>query len=256
MKLRERTQRKFMDFFEKAARMHQGEPFELAYSDIQRETGTASVTLKRAIEALINDQVLEVEPGRNSRYGRFNYLPYQKDNGEEVLPNADFSQTGSIQEAEELEDLSLIEEEKDQEVKEENDQEAKEAQGQELAEPAENQADGQENSEVKGKAHSGAKGKPNSGAKGKAHSKAKGKAHSEVEQEEVLPSASQPQNFSQREETLTVEEPTNDLVSVQADIEELTHLTSHLWRRVRHQEMTITLLQDRLAELEDKLYKR
>jgi hypothetical protein len=54
--------------------MYQGKDFELAYSDIQRETGAASVTLKRAIKALVDDGVIEVEPGRNSRYARFRYL--------------------------------------------------------------------------------------------------------------------------------------------------------------------------------------
>ncbi|MDI6880840.1 MAG: hypothetical protein QMD16_16000, partial [Desulfitobacteriaceae bacterium] len=40
------------------------------------------------------------------------------------------------------------------------------------------------------------------------------------------------------------------------DVQELVHLTNHLMRRVRHQEMTMALLQDRIAELEDKLYKK
>jgi len=66
-----------MEFFEKTAYMYQGNEFELAYSDIQRETGTASVTLKRAIQALAEDGLIEVNPGRNSRYARFRYLVEQ-----------------------------------------------------------------------------------------------------------------------------------------------------------------------------------
>lgn len=77
MRLKEKTHRKFVDFFEKMSRMYQGNEFELAYSEIQRETGTASVTLKRAIQALETNGVIEVEPGRNSRYARFRYLSNQ-----------------------------------------------------------------------------------------------------------------------------------------------------------------------------------
>lgn len=79
MRLKEKTHRKFADFFEKLSKMHHGEEFELSYSDIQRETGAASVTLKRAIQALAEDGVIDVHPGRNSRYARFRYLlPVQK----------------------------------------------------------------------------------------------------------------------------------------------------------------------------------
>lgn len=74
LRLKEKTHRKFVEFFEKISNMYQGKGFELAYSDIQRETGAASVTLKRAIKALVDDGVIEVEPGRNSRYARFRYL--------------------------------------------------------------------------------------------------------------------------------------------------------------------------------------
>ncbi|KGK89769.1 IclR family transcriptional regulator [Desulfosporosinus sp. HMP52] len=74
MRLKEKTHRKFVEFFEKISSMYQGKDFELAYSDIQRETGAASVTLKRAIQALAEDGVIEVQSGRNSRYARFRYL--------------------------------------------------------------------------------------------------------------------------------------------------------------------------------------
>lgn len=74
MKLKEKTQRKFTSYFEKLSNMHNGEEFELAYSDIQQETGAASVTLKRAIQVLAEEGVIEVNPGRNSRCARFKYL--------------------------------------------------------------------------------------------------------------------------------------------------------------------------------------
>ena len=74
MRLKEKTHRKFVEFFEKISNMYQGKDFELAYSDIQRETGAASVTLKRAIQALAEDGAIEVHPGRNSRYARFRFL--------------------------------------------------------------------------------------------------------------------------------------------------------------------------------------
>jgi DNA-binding MarR family transcriptional regulator len=74
MRLKEKTHRKFIDFFEKMSTLYQGNEFELAFSDIQRETGAASVTLKRAIKSLEADGVLRVQPGRNSRYARFQYL--------------------------------------------------------------------------------------------------------------------------------------------------------------------------------------
>jgi hypothetical protein len=74
MRLKEKTHRKFIDFFEKMSSLYQGNEFELAFSDIQRETGAASVTLKRAIKSLEADGVIRVQPGRNSRYARFQYL--------------------------------------------------------------------------------------------------------------------------------------------------------------------------------------
>ncbi|MDP4125497.1 MAG: IclR family transcriptional regulator [Bacillota bacterium] len=104
MRLKEKTHRKFVEFFEKISNMYQGKDFELAYSDIQRETGAASVTLKRAIKALAEDGVIEVEPGRNSRYARFRYLlapqeaeqlsPDDSPNGSENQSNGANAQPG------------------------------------------------------------------------------------------------------------------------------------------------------------------
>lgn len=74
LRLKEKTHRKFVEFFRNISFMYHGKEFELAYSDIQRETGAASVTLKRAIQALAEDGVIEVLQGRNSRYARFRYL--------------------------------------------------------------------------------------------------------------------------------------------------------------------------------------
>ncbi|KLU67878.1 hypothetical protein DEAC_c02850 [Desulfosporosinus acididurans] len=149
MRLKEKTHRKFVDFFEKISNMYQGQDFELAYSDIQRETGAASVTLKRAIQALAEDGVLDVQPGRNSRYARFRYLL-------------------AAQSVDAMESLSS---------EKEND----------------------ENS-----------------------------------------MADEPQN--------------NDTIN--ENLQELLQLVDHLRRRVRTQEMSIALLQDRMAEIEDKLRKR
>ena len=152
LRLKEKTHRKFVEFFEKISCMYQGKDFELAYSDIQRETGAASVTLKRAIQALAEDGVIEVQPGRNSRYARFRYLlaPQNTDGKSSVVSN------------ENSEDLSNEE-----------------------------------------KAQTG--------------------------------------GISE---------------SVNEDVSELTQLVDHLRRRVRNQEMAIALLQDRLAEIEDKMRKR
>jgi len=44
--------------------------------------------------------------------------------------------------------------------------------------------------------------------------------------------------------------------SMTEDVNELTQLVDHLRRRMRNQEMAIALLQDRLAEIEDKIRKR
>lgn len=139
-----------MDYFEKIARMYAGKDFELAYSDIQRETGAASVTLKRAIQALEADGVISVNPGRNSRYARFSFLLGQ----------------------------------------------------QEVADQESN-----------------------------------------VAKEEIQNEAKDEQPGEQ------VDDLTNEF-------KDLIHLVDNLRRRVRTQEMTIAVLQDRLAELEDKMHKR
>ncbi|WP_407308739.1 IclR family transcriptional regulator [Desulfosporosinus sp. SB140] len=151
MRLKEKTHRKFVEFFEKISTMYQGQDFELAYSDIQRETGAASVTLKRAIQALAEDGVLEVNPGRNSRYARFRYLLA--------------SQTPE-------DTVELLSEQR--QANEDPDQDEKRA----------------------------------------------------------------------------------DYDGIKDNVLELLQLVDHLRRRVRNQEMSIALLQDRLAEIEDKLRKR
>jgi DNA-binding GntR family transcriptional regulator len=152
LRLKEKTHRKFVDFFENISNMYHGKDFELAYSDIQRETGAASVTLKRAIQALAEDGVIEVHPGRNSRYARFRYL----------LP---------VQENE------------------------------------------------------------------------------ETSQKVVADEMRNPEELSGEEKTQPGE-------AIKEDVTELTQLVDHLRRRVRNQEMAIALLQDRIAEIEDKMRKR
>ena len=152
LRLKEKTHRKFVDFFEKISKMYQGKEFELAFSDIQRETGAASVTLKRAIQALAEDGVIEVLPGRNSRYARFRFL--------------------------------LASEE------------------------------------------------------------------SEGTSGDVVSNETNFENSSQQIQ------PEGTLKTINEDISELTQLVDHLRRRVRHQEMAIALLQDRLAEIEDKVRKQ
>lgn len=151
MRLKEKTHRKFVEFFEKISNMYQGKDFELAYSDIQRETGAASVTLKRAIKALVDDGVIEVAPGRNSRYARFRYLLVSPD----------------------TKDISSEEQNKSE-------------------------------------------------------------------------------NLSDEE----IDQPQGNADALNEEVSELTQLVDHLRRRVRNQEMAIALLQDRLAEIEDKLRKR
>jgi len=154
LRLKEKTHRKFVEFFDKISSMYQGKDFELAYSDIQRETGAASVTLKRAIQALAEDGVIEVQPGRNSRYARFRYL---------------------------------------------------------LASP-----DIEENSS------------------------------------ETLSTETQVSENPSTEESVR---NGGAFESMTEDVRELIQLVDHLKRRVRNQEMAIALLQDRLAEIEDKIRK-
>lgn len=74
MKLKDKTYRKFVEFFEKMSKKHDNDEYEIAYSEIQRETGVASITLKKAIQILEDDGVIKVAQGRNTRYGRFQYL--------------------------------------------------------------------------------------------------------------------------------------------------------------------------------------
>lgn len=154
LRLKEKTHRKFVEFFEKISSMYQGKDFELAYSDIQRETGAASVTLKRAIQALAEDGVIEVQPGRNSRYACFRYLLAQN-----IEENSSDAVATEIKDSENL----------------------------------------------------------------------------------------------SNEETAHFE---GVIESMTENVGELTQLIDHLKRRVRNQEMAIALLQDRLAEIEDKLRKR
>jgi len=149
LRLKEKTHKKFVDFFEKMSKMHRGNEFELAYSDIQRETGAASVTLKRAIQALEADGVIKVNPGRNSRYGRFQFLLAAPEPAEQNV-------------AKEVEDVRSTPDSK----------------------------------------------------------------------------------------------PEQGLEALAGDVKEVLQAVDHLRRRVRTQEMAIAILQDRLAELEDKLHKR
>ncbi|HZK55577.1 MAG TPA: IclR family transcriptional regulator [Desulfosporosinus sp.] len=153
MRLKEKTHRKFVQFFEKVSIMYHGGEFELAYSDIQRETGAASVTLKRAIQALAEDGAIEVHPGRNSRYARFRYL----------LPVQDSEENSS----------------------------------------------------------------------------------------EMALNKTRNEDMSDQDKL----QPEKILETINGDVTELTQLVDHLRRRVRNQEMAIALLQDRLAEVEDRIRK-
>lgn len=161
--LRDKTQRKFEEFFEKMARMYEGKEFEVAYSDIQQSTGSANSTLKRALESMVESEVLEIQPGRNSRYGRFRYLAYQ--------PPEKVSENKNVV--------------------------------------------------------------------------------------EIRPDKTQKSNeFVQEEKQDSNRDHAEEGSEINLKVEELEHLTSHLLRRLRNQEMTIALLQDRVAELEDKMYRR
>ncbi|ADY56361.1 hypothetical protein Sgly_2068 [Syntrophobotulus glycolicus DSM 8271] len=79
MKLKDKTYKKFIDCFEKLAKKNEGKEFEAAYSEIQMETGVASITLKKAIQILEEDGIIAVEQGRNTRYGKFKYLNETRD---------------------------------------------------------------------------------------------------------------------------------------------------------------------------------
>lgn len=170
MRLKEKTHTKFVDYFERMSKMYQGQEFELAYSAIQVETGVASVTLKRAIKELIENKIIEVKPGRNSRYAQFRYIPGHKtamenQNKESIEANfkVDFT-----------EDFSL---------------EGKNAYA----------------------------------------------------------------NWKKSERAESFQKPE---LNKRNDVEGLFNLVDHLRRRIRIQEMSLAVLQDRLAELEDKLSKR
>ena len=79
MKLKDKTYRKFINYFEKMSEKNNNEEFEVAYSEIQRATGVASITLKKAIQVLEEEGIIKVNKGRNTRYGRFQYLLNKKD---------------------------------------------------------------------------------------------------------------------------------------------------------------------------------
>ena len=71
MKLKEKTHKKFVEFFNEKSRASHEKEFEIAFSEIQRTTGTASVTLKRALNKLVEEGFIRMVPGRNSRYAKF-----------------------------------------------------------------------------------------------------------------------------------------------------------------------------------------
>lgn len=74
MKLKEKTHRKFVEFFAERCCANPEQELELAFAEIQRSTGTASVTLKRALYTLVEEGLISMVPGRNSRYARFKVL--------------------------------------------------------------------------------------------------------------------------------------------------------------------------------------
>jgi DNA-binding GntR family transcriptional regulator len=74
LKLKEKTYKKFIDFCSETAKKNDNLPFEIAYSEIQRTTGVASVTMKKALQSLAEEGVIRAEPGRNSRYVKMTYL--------------------------------------------------------------------------------------------------------------------------------------------------------------------------------------
>jgi len=85
VKLKDKTYKKFVIYFEKIAKKQDENEFEIAYSEIQRETGVASITLKKAIQVMEKDGIVEVTPGRNTRYGRFRYLLNKPDSNSKEL---------------------------------------------------------------------------------------------------------------------------------------------------------------------------
>lgn len=159
MALRDKTNQRFKEFFEKQSKRNDGKEFEIPYSEIQCDTGAANSTMKRAIETLVEEGWLQVTPGRNSRYGIFKLL--QQETPEVQLPTAPELPTQS---RESTPDSSLTI-----------------------------------------PAYSGSS---------------------------ILPP------------------------SYESRIHELEHIIDGLRRRIRAQEMTIALMQDRVAEIEDKLFKK
>lgn len=159
MALRDKTNQRFKEFFEKQSKRNDGKEFEISFAEIQRETGAASSTMKRAIEALTEEGWLGVKSGRNSRYGLFKLLQREAEKAGVLAgapePSALYESTG---------DFSPV--------------------------PVSDSDSG----------------------------------------------SSAPASESR--------------------IQELEHLIDGLRRRLRAQEMTIALLQDRMAEIEDKLYKK
>ncbi|WP_240984827.1 hypothetical protein [Acididesulfobacillus acetoxydans] len=203
--------------------MHQGEPFELAYSEIQRETGAASVTLKRAIHALVEDQVLEVEPGRNSRYGKFHYLG-QLSGQEQPGQDEEVSQD----KAKESSPAASTWADESQEV---------------LAGTGERELGGNGRKEAgQAQMNKGAGTSAEETTQVEQGTGAEGRVASLSEDGAKIVSSPEPAPYEAAE--------------LRRDVEELSGVTSHLWRRVRHQEAAIALLQERLAALEDKVYKR
>lgn len=160
MALRDKTNQRFKEFFEKQSKRNDGKEFEIPFSEIQRDTGAANSTMKRAIEALEEEGWLQVKSGRNSRYGIFKLLQ-QQETTEEHLPR-DSSES----------------------------------------------------------------------------------IHKEVSTSDLTPT---PLPYSNSD---------NLPPSIESRINELEHIVDGLRRRLRTQEMSIALMQDRVAELEDKLYKR
>lgn len=160
MALRDKTNQRFKEYFEKQSKRNASKEFEISYSEIQRDTGAANSTMKRAIETLEEEGWLQVKPGRNSRYGIFELL--RQDPAVEPLAS----------------DSTEL--------------------------PTQNQ--------------------------------------------ELTPDfKSTPSSY-----------PSSNALpySTELGISELEHILDGLRRRLRTQEMTIALLQDRVAELEDKLFKR
>ncbi|MDR1069515.1 MAG: hypothetical protein LBL37_01840 [Gracilibacteraceae bacterium] len=73
MKLKEKTYKKFVDFFADMAMRNQNAAFEVAYAEIQRGTGAASITMKKALQVLADEGVIATKAGRNSRYVQITY---------------------------------------------------------------------------------------------------------------------------------------------------------------------------------------